>query len=344
MSAQQREFKAQIASQQEKYERELSDKKDQIIKMQNQLEEIKKKISKQEENPNFKQDAVLQILDSEAINKYEREEEIGSGCGGRVIKVFKKKYYALKIMNIKKGETVNFRRFLREYEIINMLKHPNIIQTYGIFMSEGKNPPSILLEYCDTNLDESIQNKKLTNVDIVFTIYQIVEGMKYVHHRKIIHRDIKPSNILISSDGTIKISDFGISKLMSLDEQSTTGGVGTQKFMAPEIINEEKYDEKVDVYSFGVLIYFVLNDGDLSEIKIRNIVNGKKTPLPSKFTEFSKQLINSCWNFDPKDRPSFEQIIEDLSRNKFNLINLTKPELQKVESLVKNHKALIPSY
>ena len=247
-------------------------------------------------------------------------------------------------MNINKVKQLIFNDFFREYEIINMLNHPNIIKTYGIFLGDEKKSPSILFEYCYTNLKESIDNKKLNNVDIVFTIYQIVEGMKYVHHRKIIHRDIKPSNILISSDGTIKISDFGISKLMSLDEQSTTGGVGTQKFMAPEIINEEKYDEKVDVYSFGVLIYFVLNEGDLSEIKIRNIVNGKKTPLPSKFTEFSKQLINSCWNFDPKDRPSFEQIIEDLSRNKFNLINLTKPELQKVESLVKNHKSLIPSY
>ena len=104
--------------------------------MQKQLDEIKNKINKQEENNKFKQDSTLQILDLETINKYEREGEIGSGRGGRVIKVYKKQYYAIKIMNIKKKETTNFRRFLREYEIINMLNHPNIIKTYGIFMSD----------------------------------------------------------------------------------------------------------------------------------------------------------------------------------------------------------------
>ncbi|KAK8896169.1 spindle assembly checkpoint kinase [Tritrichomonas musculus] len=92
----------------------------------------------------------------------------------------------------------------------------------------------------------------------VLYIYQIADGMKYVHLKKIIHRDLKPSNILIGFDGNIRISDFGISKLMTDDEISMTTGVGTQKFKAPELINEIQYNEKVDVYSFGVLVYFIL--------------------------------------------------------------------------------------
>ena len=75
--------------------------------------------------------------------------------------------------------------------------------------------------------------------------------MEYVHFLKIIHRDLKPQNMLLDID-------FGLSKIMTIEEQSMTGGVGTQKFMAPEEIDELEYDEKVDVYSFGVLAFFIL--------------------------------------------------------------------------------------
>ena len=69
--------------------------------------------------------------------------------------------------------------------------------------------------------------------------------MKYVHFKKIVHRDLKPSNIFISSDKTAKIGDFGISKIMSAEDQTQmTGGLGTLFFMAPEVADEKKYDEK----------------------------------------------------------------------------------------------------
>ena len=77
---------------------------------------------------------------------------------------------------------------------------------------------------------------------------------------------------------------------MTSEAHSMTGGVGTPKFMAPEIVNEEDYDEKVDVYSFGVLLFFLLNNGDLSKIKIVDIFRGKKIDLPEKFTQFAKKF------------------------------------------------------
>lgn len=105
---------------------------------------------------------------------------------------------------------------------------------------------------------------------------------------------------------------------MTLEEQSSFGA-GTQKFMAPEILNEEDYNEKVDVYSFGVLVFMMLNDGKLPSIIVRDICLGKKAKIPSSFTEFSKKLIDSCWNFKSEERPSFEQILHDLKENQFNL-------------------------
>lgn len=77
-------------------------------------------------------------------------------------------------------------------------------------------------------------------------------------------------------DKHIRISDFGLSELMTIEEQNMVFAVGTLKFMAPEILNEINYDEKVDVYSFGVLFFFVLNNCDISRIKIGDILRGKK--------------------------------------------------------------------
>ena len=167
--------------------------------------------------------------------------------------------------------------------------------------------------------------------------------MKYIHSKQIIHRDLKPKNILIGSDEIVKVCDFGISKIMTIEEQTMTRGVGSQRFMAPKIINEEQYyDEKVDVYSFGVVVFFILNNGDLSKIKIGDIFQRKKAELPSSFTNFSKKLINAGWNFESKDRPSFEVILENIKKSHYNLIQLNKLEFKNVEAFVIQHQTKIP--
>lgn len=312
-----------------------------IKQLSDENKQLQKEISKQQ-SPHNKD---IQLLDDETINDIEKIEKIGSGGGGEVFKVFKKEIYAMKEMDINKSDIKSFQHFIGEYEIINMLHHPNIIKTFGIHMSSISIPPTILLEYCPTNLQTAIEDKKFSNEQIVESIYQIAEGMKYIHFKNIIHRDLKPTNILIASDGTIKICDFGISKLISNDEKTMTLGTGTLQYMAPEIINEEEYyDSKVDVYSFGIVLFFILSGGQLPKIKIFDIPKGKKAPIPPSFTEFSKQLINDCWNLEAKDRPSFKIILERLATNHYNLINLSDYEIKNVESFVKQHKLKIPKY
>lgn len=209
----------------------------------------------------------IKLLSEDEVQNLDKLEELGSGGSGRVYKVAMKKIYALKQMIITKANFKNLRNFMSEYEIMNLLHHPNVLKVFGILMSSENILPCILLEYCPMNLEKGIEEKMFSNEEIVKIIYQIIEGMKYIHFKKIIHRDIKPSNILIASDGIVRISDFGISKLMSTRDQSMTLGIGSQKYMAPEIINEEDhYDEKVDVYSFGVLVFFILSQGKLPKI------------------------------------------------------------------------------
>ena len=122
-----------------------------------------------------------------------------------------------------------------------------------------------------------------------------------------------------------------------------TIGVGTNKFMAPELIlEEENYNEKVDVYSFGVLVYFILNKGEMPQIKTGEIIKGRKAEIPSSVCKFTSDLIKSCWNFDPKDRPSFNDICNQMKMNDYKLINLTNSEECEIKAFVQNHQKLLP--
>ena len=113
--------------------------------------------------------------------------------------------------------------------------------------------------------------------------------------------------------------------------------------MAPEIINEQHYDEKVDVYSFGVLVYFILSGGKMPEITLAQVANGKMASIPPSFTPFAKDLITKCWSFQPNDRPSFDTILKLLSENNYSLLTLSKNETQEIlEKVSNNQKNIIP--
>ena len=350
---QKQKFESQIEVQKQVHEQELTDLINELNKLKEKNKEQEKIIEElQKENSQLlaknkpqKTSQKFEILDDLTIENIEKIEEIGFGISGKVYKVSQKEFYAMKEMHSKSLTIEKFRQFLNEYEIMNLLHHPNIIKTFGILMDSSKHPPSILLEYCSQNLQTAIEQKVLSNEEIVTSIYQIAKAMKYVHFRKVIHRDLKPTNILIANDGTIKITDFGSSKLMTLEQMTMSSGIGTQKYMAPEIINEENdYDEKVDVYSFGVVVFFILSGGQIPNIKIGEILKGKKAPLPPDFTKFAKKLIYNCWNFKSKDRPSFKEIVDQIESNHYDLLKLTKLEIKNVDLFIENHKAKIPHY
>ena len=155
------------------------------------------------------------------------------------------------------------RNLFNEYVLLSNLNHPNIVKVFGFYYGNENHNPAILLEYCKFNLEKII--KELNDDDLVGIIYEICLAMKYVHEMNIIHRDLKMKNILITSKKHVKICDFGISKKMDLTTfTSNTHNIGTIPFMAPEIFNDDvDYDQKVDVYAFGVIMYFICTKGDL---------------------------------------------------------------------------------
>ena len=131
-----------------KIEKENNQLKEQVIQLKEENKRLQNELKKKETEHDNKtrEPKVFEILDEQEIKNLEKIEELGSGGGGKVYKVIKKKLYALKEMNTKNSNTEKLQQFVNEYEIMNMLDHANILKAYGIFLSNERIPPSILLK------------------------------------------------------------------------------------------------------------------------------------------------------------------------------------------------------
>lgn len=163
--------------------------------------------------------------------------------------------------------------------------------------------------------------------------------MEYSHRFNIIHRDLKPENILLDLKKHVKICDFGIATIIDIDTQrrtqTRTHGIGTLAYMAPELYDENKpYNEKVDVYAYGIILYFILSGGNYPNINIADIINAKEITVPDTINDLSKDLIKKCTSYDYHSRPSFNEIVQIIRENDFKLINnLSEQNIEEI----KNH-------
>ena len=183
---------------------------------------------------------------------------------------------------------------------------------------------ALFLEYYEYNLEYCLSKNMLDNTTKTRIVVEIAFGMSHVHKLGMIHRDLKINNIMLNKNYETKIIDFGlvhVSEILNGESfVSLTKGIGTLSYMSPEMINEEDYDNKTDVYSFGVCLYVIFT-GSLPKQKLNEKLN-KKVPLPSPSTSISKfciELIRRCMEIKPKNRPSFHEILELMKRNDFLL-------------------------
>jgi hypothetical protein len=185
------------------------------------------------------------------LNQLSFTAKISEGTGGIV---YKGLWYQ-KVVAIKKLKVADADLFAREISTLNRLRHPNVLELYG-YSIDSKGYQYIITEYMEKeSLDSLIYNKKLRNFEEkIRSLLEIAQGMRFLHEKGIMHRDLKPQNVLVNKDNVCKISDFGLAKVVN--GSLTLGMVGTWQYMAPEILNESgKYDEKCDVYSFGIMMH-----------------------------------------------------------------------------------------
>ena len=160
----------------------------------------------------------------------------------------------------------------------------------------------------------------------VIIVAGIVHGMRYVHSRGIIHRDLKPSNVLLDERHHPQLCDFGSSRSISGDSTLTQAPQVTLYYAAPEFADDgvDSYDTKVDVYSFGIMLYEIVTGQlalrHLNQYQVLGfIVRGKRPEIPSNVLPFTRSLIERCWSGDPSERPSFAEIYSELAEQHFRL-------------------------
>jgi hypothetical protein len=210
-------------------------------------------------------------------------------------------------------------------EIGNLMKvqHPCIVGLVGWSCGTG-NVYEIHLELARGALskyitqgerDESVRSWAPTWKTIF--ICNIVLGMRYVHLRGIMHRDLKPGNILVEENWGARICDFGLSWCRWADGDPSAC-VGTALYAAPEQLTTSSYDEKVDVFAFGLVLYEIVGGFPLSEQGRRDVLSNRLPRFDG--TRLMKNLIGRCCSVDPTSRPSFATIFAEFQACQFAIL------------------------
>ena len=214
-------------------------------------------------------------------HNYKLISKVSEGAFGRIFIGLGKtgKNYAIKCLLKKK--ILSKESLLNEIEIGIKVNHPNILKIKEIY--ESKTKISLVMEYCESgDLFDFIKNSsqgKLNDINTIEIIIQILDALNYLHNEvKICHRDLKPENCLIKINEQrkpiIKLIDFGIAKFIDINNKMT-GKIGSIKYMAPEIFIRPFYNEKIDIWSAGIILYNMATGRDAFSLETKEFNNPK---------------------------------------------------------------------
>ncbi|KAG8050273.1 hypothetical protein GUJ93_ZPchr0009g1750 [Zizania palustris] len=257
-------------------------------------------------------------------NELVLKEKIGAGSFGTVHRAdWNGSDVAVKILMEQDFHPDHFREFMREVAIMKSLRHPNIV----LFMGAVTEPPnlSIITEYLSRGslyklLHRSGAKEVLDERRRLNMAFDVAKGMNYLHKRNppIVHRDLKSPNLLVDKKYTVKICDFGLSRLKANTFLSSKSLAGTPEWMAPEVLRDEPSNEKSDVYSFGVILWEIMTmqqpwfNMNPAQVVAAVGFKGRRLDIPKDLNPQVTALIELCWANEPWRRPSFANIMESL--------------------------------
>ena len=263
---------------------------------------------------------IIEGMDSTpTLGRYEIEKEIGRGAMGTVYLGRDPRInrtVAIKTLSLADsfgGMNLQdvIRRFFREAETAGKLNHPNIVTVYDA--GQEHDLTWMAMEYLDgRDLTHYVNKKKKAKVDWVLeVIWQAAGALDYAHGEGIVHRDIKPANIMyLPEDDSIKITDFGIARLMDASTTKTGTALGTPCYMSPEQISGKKVDGRSDFFSLGITMYELLTgqlpfEGDSLPALVFQITSKRHkaiTQLRRNLPPCVKTIVDKLLQKDPKDR------------------------------------------
>ena len=252
------------------------------------------------------------------IGNYLIKRTLGQGTFGKVklgIYLPSQEKVAIKILEkdriLEKDDEI---RVKREFDMLALFNHPNVILVAEIF--ESSDSFYSVMEYCEGGelFNFIVKHRRLSEEEAAFFYYQLINGLEYIHSLGIVHRDLKPENLLLTKDHLLKIIDFGLSNYFKKGQKDLlVTPCGSPCYASPEMVAGNKYDGfKIDIWSTGIILYAMLcgylpfedKDNDLLFEKILEC----KLVFPKYISKISRDLMEKILVTDPDIRISLEEI------------------------------------
>lgn len=247
------------------------------------------------------------------VGRYEILEIIGSGAHGRVARAHDpliSRLVAIKLFPKELAHGEARQRFIQEARVVGQLSHPAIITLHDMGIDEATHTPYLVMEYLEGQPLDRILDKHSVPFSKACAWTAEVAGALGVAHRKgVIHGDVKPANMLITEDGRVKLMDFGMARLASLDSKATPLA-GTPAYWCPEQIVGKPQDARSDLFSLGIVLYEMVTgqrpfDADSLQGICSRVLSS--TPLPPSHANRSlptafDDLMARCLAKDPAGR------------------------------------------
>jgi len=254
------------------------------------------------------------------LDRYEIDAELGRGAMGVVYRARDLKLdrtVAIKMISLfglePDAEQEYRKRFVVEGRAAGRLSHAGIVTVFDVREDEETKAPYLVMEYIQgQSLQQLVsrENRTLPLSTTLRLIQEVAEALHYAHTQGVVHRDIKPANILVTPDGHPKIADFGIAKLNQNDVTLPGQVLGSPAFMAPEQLSDEGVDARSDLFSLGVILYYMLTghrpfQGNSTATVCFKLVNHDPLPVSafeSKFTPELDNIVSRAIAKDPAQR------------------------------------------
>jgi len=246
----------------------------------------------------------------------------------------------LKVLNTQwRGDSNLIERLRREAKICSRLDHPSIVRVFDF--DSGGNSFYISMEYIPGhNLAEYILlHHPVPFASIISITWQTVNGLAFAHSRNALHRDMKPANIMISGDGRIKITDFGLATIADLPQITEQGQiVGSPAYMSPEQVRNELLDFRSDLFSLGATLYELCSGkspflDDNIGLTINNILNKTAAPLGESRTDIPAWFTGQVHGLMAKDKSKRSPVFDDFYHHlsEYQRTNVNSPEFSALQ-------------
>lgn len=264
----------------------------------------------------------------ERLGRYELLEELGRGAMGVVYKARDPqidRLVALKVLatapGLDPGDAQQHReRFQREARAAGRLAHPNIVTIHDVGEDQGRT--FLVMELVEgQTLDRILHTRRPLRLDEVLTIgEQVASALDYAHRHGIIHRDVKPANILLSPEGSVKVTDFGIARITGADTTQAGQTLGTPSYMSPEQVQGLALDGRSDIFSLGTVLYEVLSGekafpGETLSTILYRIVHEDPIPLRRLDPTFPAEVETCLQKALAKDPDGRYALATDVARD-----------------------------